>query len=227
MRQLIFNRRTLRKKSFLSLRLSLCFILCLHLIPIPTMDAQKLNGSYRLVGVQDLASGFRFSPDGKFEYFYIYGVADRNATGTYTMSGDTIKLKSDKEAGNDFPIESQSKKGKGYNVQIKAPNPFLLQNVTALYFVGQEQRVAESNKDGVIHLDEDHVDKIYLRHEIFPDVACLIKDDNNTNNNFVVSLSPTLQQVSFKGIDLIKKGDTLTCLPNYFLPFENIKFIKE
>jgi len=191
------------------------------------MSAQKLNGSYRLIGVHDLASAFEFTPDGKFQYFYIYGVADRNATGTYTIDGDTIKLKSDKEAGKDFPVESQSKKGKGYSIQVKAPNPYLLNHVTCLYFVGDEQRLAESNQDGLIHLEEDHVDKIYLRHEIFPDVACEIKDEKNDNNFFVVSLSPTLQQVSFKGIDLFRKGDTLTCLPNYFLPFEDIRFIKE
>jgi len=201
--------------------LSLCLSLSL------TMNGQKLNGSYRLVGVHDLASAFEFTKDGKFQYFYIYGVADRNATGTYTVVGDTVKLKSDKEGGKDFPIESQSKKGKGYTIQVKAPNPYLLKHVTALYFVGEEQKIAESDDKGVIHMEDSHVDQIYVRHEIFPDVACLIKDKDNDNNNFVISLSPTLQQVSFVGIDLFKKGDTLTCLPNYFLPFENIKFIKE
>ena len=207
------------KSVFLSLSLSLSLSL--------TMNGQKLNGSYRLIGVHDLASAFEFTPDGKFQYFYIYGVADRNATGTYTIVGDTVKLKSDKEGGKDFPIESQSKKGKGYTLQVKAPNPYLLKHVTALYFVGEEQKVAESDDKGVIHIEDAHVDQIYVRHEIFPDVACLIKDKDNDNNNFVISLSPTLQQVSFVGIDLFKKGDTLTCLPNYFLPFENIRFVKE
>jgi len=207
------------KSVFLSLSLSLSLSL--------TMNGQKLNGSYRLIGVHDLASAFEFTPDGKFQYFYIYGVADRNATGTYTIVGDTVKLKSDKEGGKDFPIESQSKKGKGYTIQVKAPNPYLLKHVTALYFVGEEQKVAESDDKGVIHIEDAQVDQIYVRHEIFPDVACLIKDKHNDNNNFVISLSPTLQQVSFVGIDLFKKGDTLTCLPNYFLPFENIRFVKE
>src|SRR6187401_946382 len=101
------------KSAFLSLSLSLILSLSLSL----TMNGQKLNGSYRLVGVHDLASAFEFTPDGKFQYFYIYGVADRNATGTYTVVGDTVKLKSDKVGGKDFPIESQSKKGKGYTIQ--------------------------------------------------------------------------------------------------------------
>jgi hypothetical protein len=42
----------------------------------------------------------------------------------------------------------------------------------------------------VIHIEDAHVDQIYVRHEIFPDVACLIKDKDNDNNNFVISLSP-------------------------------------
>ncbi|MBP7238830.1 MAG: hypothetical protein KBA14_01280, partial [Saprospiraceae bacterium] len=60
----------------------------------------------------------------------------------------------------------------------------------------------------------------------FPDIPTLIKDKNNPNNYFEVSLLPTLGQVSFKGIDLFIKGDTLTCHPNYFMPFENIQFVK-
>jgi hypothetical protein len=201
--------------------------LCLSLSLSLNMNGQKLNGSYRLVGVHDLASAFEFTLDGKFQYFYIYGVADRNATGTYTIVGDTVKLKSDKEGGKDFPIESQSKKGKGFTIQVKAPNPYLLKHVTAIYLVGEEQKIAESDDKGVIHIEDAHVDQIYVRHEIFPDVACLIKDKDNDNNYFVISLSPTLQQVSFVGIDLFKKGNTLTCLPNYFLPFDNIQFVKE
>ena len=78
----------------------------------------------------------------------------------------------------------------------------------------------------MIHLDITSVDSIYLRHEIFPDIPTLIKDKDNANNYFEVSLLPSLGQVSFKGIDLFIKGDTLTCLPNYFMPFDNIRFVK-
>jgi hypothetical protein len=203
-----------------------CFLFILFLPK--TMTAQKtIEGVYSLVGIHDMAAGFRFTPEGQFEFFYIYGVADRNATGSYTLVGDTIKLKSDKEDGKDFPISKQSKKGSGYSIQVTAPNPYLLRNVTALYFIGDKQDVAYSDDKGVIQIDAAHCDKIYLTHEIFPDIACLIKDVDNPNNHFEVALSPTLAQVSFKGIDLVRKGDTLTCLPNYFMPFENIRFVKE
>jgi hypothetical protein len=35
-------------------------------------------------------------------------------------------------------------------------------------------------------------------------------------------------QVSFKGIDfLITDDKTITCLPNYFMPMDGIKFVKQ
>ena len=191
------------------------------------MNAQTINGQYRLTGIHDMAAGFRFSPDGRFEFFYIYGVSDRNATGTYTIAGDTITLKSDKEPGKDFDIKKQSKKGSGYTIQVSAPNEYLLNNISCLYFVGETQEYAQSDSKGVIHLDIPSCDTIYLRHEIFPDIPTLLKDAGNSNNYFEVALKPSLGQVSFKGIDLFIKDDTLTCHPNYFMPFDNIRFIKE
>ena len=191
------------------------------------MQAQTLNGSYRLTGIQDMAAGFHFTPDGRFEFFYIYGVADRSATGTYTIEGNTVKLKSDKEPGKDFSIDHQGKKGKGYTIQVKAPNDFLLSNVTCIYFVGEQNEYIQSDSKGLIHIDVEHVDKLYLRHEIFPDIPTLIKDLDNTNNEFEVSLLPSLGQVSFMGIDLFIVDESLTCHPNYFMPFEHIRFEKE
>jgi len=191
------------------------------------MQAQTLNGAYRLTGIQDMAAGFRFTPDGRFEFFYIYGVSDRSATGTYTIEGNTVKLKSDKEPGKDFSIDSQSKKGKGYTIQVKAPNPYLLDNVSCIYFIGEQKEYAMSDAKGLIHIDAGPVDKLYLRHEIFPDIPTLIKDTDNDNTYFEVSLLPSLGQVSFKGIDLFIVDESLTCHPNYFMPFEGIRFEKE
>jgi len=191
------------------------------------MSSQKFSGEYSLRGIHDMASGFKFEKDGTFQFFYIYGAVDRNATGTYTMEGDTIKLKSDKEPGKDFPITSQSKKGKGYTIQATAPNPYLLNHILCVYFIGETQNQVESDDKGMIHIEDSKVDKIFLQHQLFPDILSLIKDENNSNNYFEVSLSPSLANVSFMGIDFVKKGDELTCLPNYFMPFDNIRFVKE
>ena len=189
--------------------------------------AQTLDATYRLTGIHDMAAGFKFTPDGHFQFFYIYGVSDRNATGTYTIDGDTIKLKSDKEPGKDFQIDQQQRKGKGYTIQVKSPNPHLLSPIICFYFIGEQQLMAEADREGRIYIDAPEVDKLYIRHEYFPDIPTLIKDQDNANNYFEVSLLPSLGQVSFKGIDLFIQEDDLTCHPNYFMPFENIRFVKE
>jgi hypothetical protein len=191
------------------------------------MTAQTLDGNYSLYGIHDMAAGFKFTPDGRFEFFYAYGASDRNATGSYTVEGDTVKLKSDKEPGKDFKIENQRKEGKGYTIEVKDGNKNYLSDVSCFYFVGETQEFIQANNQGIIYLDLPAVDSLYVRHELAVDIPTLLKDKDNDNNYFVVSLLPSLGQVSFKGIDLFIKDDELTCHPNYFMPFENIRFVKE
>lgn len=191
------------------------------------MAAQTLEGEYRLTGVQDAASAFRFTPDGQFDFFFIYGAVDRIAKGTYTVQGDTIKLTSDKEPGKDFPISKASQHGKNYTIKVSDPNPYLCTNILAIYYTGEKKEAVYSDEKGIINIDIPSVDTIYLLHELFPDIPSLIKDVDNPNNYFEVTLSPTLSNVSFKGIDFMIDGSTISCLPNYVLPFGNIKYVKE
>lgn len=214
---------------------TLIFFSCTVLIHCQTIithttkskSMSTLDGVYTLKGIHDMAAAFRFTPDGRFEFFYAYGAGDRNATGTYTIEGDTVKLKSDKEPGKDFKIDAQRKEGKGYTIKVNDANTNYLSYVSCFYFAGETQQLAEGNNTGIIHIDLPEVDTLYVRHELAIDIPTLIKDKANTNNYFEVSLLPSLGQVSFKGIDLFIKEDTLTCHPNYFMPFENIRFEKE
>lgn len=88
------------------------------------MAQPKIQGEY-VFRRQEMVSAFNFTEDGKFQFFYSYGAADRNASGSFTIEGDTLKLKSDKAPGRDFIIEQQSKSGSGYQIICKAPNPHL------------------------------------------------------------------------------------------------------
>ena len=205
------------------------FFLMLFQISIPhKMPAQKtIDARYQLTGIHDMAAGFKFNTDGTFEFFYMYGASDRNAKGTYTIVGDTIKLKSEKEAGKDFTITNQSKKGSKYKVIVTEKNKYLLRHIIAVAMTGEKENVFESDENGEIEIDLKHCDKLYLQHQLFPDALSLIKDENNSNNYFEVTLNPSLQQVSFKGIDFFIDGDELHCNTNYFMPFENITFVKE
>ena len=208
-------------------------ILLITLLNINCMSQKKstdtqdktLNGEYHFRKME-LVSGFKFTPDGKFEFYYSYGASDRNATGTYIIEGDTLKLKSDKEGGKDFAIDKQSKEPGNITIKVNSPNPYLASNVLCMCLVDDKEHEFVSDKNGLIETDLKSCDQIFIQHQLFPDAGTLIKDENNENNYFEVSLKPTLQQVSFKWIDFVIKGDTITCGPNYFLPFENIEFIK-
>lgn len=200
-------------------------LLFFALIISTTMQSQTFSpGEYHLTGVREMASGFNFTPDGKFQFFLSYGGMDRSATGTYKVEGDTIKLSSDKDPGKDFDIVSQRKEGSGYVIRIIDPNTILANNVRCIYFVNGEQLEEYTDSKGVININVQECEKIYVQHALYADIASLIKDETNPNNVFELKLRPVLEQVSFKGIDLFIEGDALTCLPNYFMPMENIRF---
>jgi hypothetical protein len=190
------------------------------------MDQQNFPGIYHFQR-QELVASFYFPDQERFEFFYSYGAADRTATGTYTLDGTTVKLKSDKAAGNDFTIIRQEKRGGPITIKVTDPNPMLAEYVRALYFVNGQQLDTICNRMQEIIIPETPVGKIYLQHQLFPDVACQIKDDSSENDYFEVGLNPSLQQVSFKGIDLFITDEGLTCHPNYLLPIEGILFRKK
>jgi hypothetical protein len=190
--------------------------------------AQKtMDANYRLTGIQDMAAGFQFRKDGTFEFFYMYGAADRNAKGNYFISNDTIYLKSEKEAGKDFTVIRQSRKEEKFKVVVSEKNQYLLRHIIAVVVAGGKENIFESDEQGEIMIDMETCEKIYLQHQLFPDVLSLIKDSVNNNNYFEVTLNSTLQQVSFKGIDFFIDGDKIHCHANYFIPFDNITFVKE
>jgi hypothetical protein len=54
--------------------------------------AQKTVPGEYYFSRQEMVAGFKFSPDGRFEFFYSYGAVDRNASGTFSVEGDILKL---------------------------------------------------------------------------------------------------------------------------------------
>jgi hypothetical protein len=177
---------------------------------------------------QEMVAAFKFSVTGKFDFFHSYGAIDRNASGTFTIDGDTLKLKSDKEGGADFTVLEQSKTGNGYIISCNHPNKMLMAYIACTVFIGTEKQEFEANNDGEIHIELEHCDKIYVKNRLFPDVPTLIKDENNENNRFSLSMLPSLEQVSFKWIDFkIVDDHKITCFTNYFMQVSDIEFIKD
>lgn len=190
-------------------------------------QTHSITGTYALEGMHEMAGAFEFNPDSSFHFFYSYGAADRLAEGTYSIDGDKIILKSKKEAGKDFNITKQDSSAKQFVIKVTDQNQYLAETVRAVVLNGNVQEEFFADRNGVIQIDLPKAEKIYLQHQLFPDILSLIKDSNNSNTYFEVTLMPSLQQVSFKGIDLTIEGDTLHMPINYFMPFKNIRFVKQ
>lgn len=190
------------------------------------MSQSTIQGEYSF-HMQEMVAGFKFSA-GKFDFYYSYGAADRTASGTFTVEGKTIKLKSDKEPGKDFTITNQSKQGDGYTIKFEDANEYFVNYIRCSFFIDGERHDEYTDKHGIVKVNYPHCDSIFVFHELFPDFATCIKDEKNENNNFSLTLNPSLAQVSFKGIDFTIENDTtISCMHNYLMPVEDIKFEKE
>lgn len=199
----------------------------LQFISLQTMSQSALQGEYTFHR-QEMVAGFRFSANGKFDFYHSYGAIDRTASGTFTVEGKIIKLKSDKEPGKDFTITNQSKQGDGYTIKFEDENEYFLKYIRCSFFVGSERHDEFTDENGIVKVNYPHCDSIFVFHTLFPDFVTQIKDENNENNNFILSLNPSLAQVSFKGIDFTIENDTtISCIQNYLIPAEGIKFEKE
>jgi len=202
-------------------------ILLLLFINFKVRSQHKVEGEY-LFSRHEMIAGFNFSVDGKFQFFYSYGAVDRTATGNFSIRGDTLKLKSNKEPGKDFTITAQNRQATGYTVTFDDPNNYLLKGIRCIFIVNGKAQEVFSDEQGVAQLNIPHCDTMYVQHPLFPDIVTLIKDKKNDNNRFKLVLNPSLQQVSFKGIDFIIVSDRIiTCLPNYLLDITDIEFVKE
>jgi hypothetical protein len=186
----------------------------------------SINGIYSLTGMHEMAGGFKFETNGEFQFFYSYGAVDRMADGSFTVEGNKVILKSSKEPGKDFTVTKQSGGTTGFSIKITAPNEYLAAYVKCIVLNGDEKAEFISDNKGMIKMNVSKADKIYLQHQLYPDIVTLVKDSLNNNTQFEVALNQSLEKVSFKGIDLTINGDTLTMLPNYFMPYENIRFVK-
>lgn len=191
------------------------------------MGQSALKGEYNF-HMQEMVAGFNFSTNERFEFFYPYGALDRSATGSYSISGDTLHLQSDKEPGKDFTVKSQSKKGSGYRIQFEDANQYLLGYIRCSFFIGDERKDEYTNQDGLIETDLPHCDRICVYHGLFPDMVTIIKDENNDNKQFTLTLNPSLGQLSFKGIEYKVHGNKLIAtMPYYIFPMEDVEFIKQ
>jgi hypothetical protein len=74
------------------MRLLSVFLLLLSFGSAATAQEPGLAGVYRLMGEQDAASELALRPDGRFQYFLVYGALDERAEGRWTVTDSVVTL---------------------------------------------------------------------------------------------------------------------------------------
>ena len=96
MRRAEFVRPRLAKSSRVghdrAMKIMLSLVPLLLLAPPSAAAERGPAGIYRLVGQQDVASGLRLEPDGRFQYFLSAGALDEQAEGRWRSAGPVVIL---------------------------------------------------------------------------------------------------------------------------------------
>jgi hypothetical protein len=173
----------------------------------------------------EMVSGFMFLPEGRFQFFFSYGAVDRTAAGTYSIDGNLLRLKSDKEPGKDFTVTRQYKSAEGFSLKFFHTQRYLTENIRCVFQAGEQKTEVITDSHGLVITALNQCDHIFVQHLLYPDIFTQVKDPANSNNHFELSLETSLEQLSFKGIDFTIEADgSLTCHPNYFMPFTGIRY---
>lgn len=194
----------------------------------PPLKAQQIEGVYRMAGGHEMVAAFEFKKDSSYQFYFIYGVVDRNSNGHFTIHNGNIILHSLKVPGKDFTIIRQEKRGDGTSIKITNPNVYLIKNVAGIFKKGNEEDQQISNAEGNIHSKLNDCDSIFIIHTLFPDVPTLIKkDETGRNNYFELSLNPSLAGLSFHDFTLSITPEGLTGNLPWLFEREKAVFVKE
>ena len=202
------------------------FAIILFLMILTPTATQHLDGVYRLTQAHEMVAEFHFTPDGHFEFGFAYGAVDRQAEGTYTVKDGRVLLQSNKTPGKDFTIHHSQHKGQGYTVHITDPNPYLTQHILCVFKKGDHYDRQISDNNGIVHSDMTQCDLIWVLHTLYPDAMTLIKDLHSTDNQFDLTLNPSLAGLSFKDIRPLVSGDTITIEMPWLFEKKEAVFVK-
>ncbi|MBK8552196.1 MAG: hypothetical protein IPL53_14505 [Ignavibacteria bacterium] len=186
-------------------------------------------GEYSLKGIPEMAAGFRFNEDSTFQFYYIYGAADRSAHGKYTLIDGRIILKSSKSAGNDFTLSKELKSGNGFTVSIADSNKLLIKDIVCFFISGTDTFLVQTNAEGIANAEIKECDKILIIHSFYPDIPTVINVKDEENNYFELTLNQSLAEVAFDDavIEFDKENGETILLDNTYLFSKKVSFVKK
>lgn len=163
-------------------------------------------GQYFLRGVMEVASVFRFHPNGAFDFFFSYGAVDRAGSGTWEERDGSILLSSPPKPATDFVLqESRATADEELVIQITDPNVQILRYVVARIKTPAGHETAEADERVRIALPRQPVEEIGLLHNLWPDRPSYFAVSDPTLNHFMCSIDPRITEVEFR--DLVLRPD--------------------
>ena len=175
-----------------------------------TVTIEKTAGEYYLLGVMEMASGFRLNADGTFQFFFVYGALDRYGAGNWTIENDHVLLQSKPWSGKDFALIESSESGRGITVKITDNNPIFSKHVFASLKNGEEGSWQPPDEKGEIHFPDHDIAVISLVFEFCPERFTFFPVENKEHNYFEFRLEPWVMEVFFNNFQLrIEKNDLI------------------
>lgn len=172
-------------------------------------------GEYRLAGEQDVASGLRLKPDGRFQYFLIAGALDERAEGRWTSTGGLVALVTEPK-----PVPaafSQNRPGTSdsapLSVKVSGPDGRGLAGIDLrIGFDRGEPVEAYTQEDGwQLQAEEKRIPRwIELAVPMHGLTSPRFEIDLATGNVLAFTLTPNdLGVFDFSGVRVVRAGDAL------------------
>ena len=170
---------------------------------MPKYTIENTAGTYYLQDVKGTKSGFKFIPDGNFQFFFTYGVLDRYGSGSWTVNDDHIILQSRPWPGRDFGgVGSQLINQNFITAKIVGGNPALLGHVYFSLRSGQTGSWIKTNERGEATFPLQAVSAVSIVFEFSQERYTHFTIENPDHNYFEFRFEPWLMEVFLNNFQL-------------------------
>jgi hypothetical protein len=174
----------------------------------PTMST--VIGDYNLSGVMEMVSILRLNADSTFQFYFAYGAADREGSGTWILQDSTVILNSKPRPPKDFKlIESRITNDKDFTIRFADINPSFFPFLECQLKTSGELLELKPGSDGMITAPPGDYTAIGFLFVLCGDRPSWITDLKKGHNSFTIGIEPWICEVFFNNIRLTVKEHML------------------
>ncbi len=167
-------------------------------------------GDYNLSGVMEMVSVLRLNADSTFQFYFAYGAADREGSGTWILQDSTVILNSKPRPSKDFKlIESSITNEKDFTIRFAEINPSFFPFLECQLKTSGELLELKPNSDGIITAPPGDYTSIGFLFVLCGDRPSWFTDLKKGHNSFTIGIEPWICEVFFNDIRLTFKEHML------------------